>query len=231
MALYSAVRPGRPITAREVRDVTAAVDPAEQLEAWRGVAQGSDRWHSLRSGRVTASNFGSVNHTNQFCAPADLLRNMLWPSHMDSVAMRYGSVNESRPDACACKHRGAPPSRPCGVSRSGWRSTASTPSGPHTLTNRAFGCAHRTLFSRQPRWSVVRDCRSSTHRRRRWGHVLPLPSIAHRGQDAEQASHPCSGRGFLPPVPPAQWARELHPDELLRPDYGQCIPHAQGCVS
>ena len=48
----------------------------------------------LRTGRLTASNFGSANHNNTFATPADLLRQMLWPYHMESNAMKYGSVNE-----------------------------------------------------------------------------------------------------------------------------------------
>lgn len=44
--------------------------------------------------RGTASNFGSAHRTNNYCTPGDLLRNLLWPSNTDSVAMRYGSINE-----------------------------------------------------------------------------------------------------------------------------------------
>jgi hypothetical protein len=92
---YSVVRSRPLLTAAEVHRATAAVDPDEQLEAWDAVQQGTDRWHRLRACRVTASNFGSAHRTNTYCSPNDLLRNLLWPSNMDSVAMRYGSVNET----------------------------------------------------------------------------------------------------------------------------------------
>ena len=83
-----------PLTTEDVKRETREVDPADQLNAWCGVQQGTTRWHELRACRVTASNFGSVHRTNTYCSPADLLRNILWPSSMDSVAMRYGSLNE-----------------------------------------------------------------------------------------------------------------------------------------
>jgi hypothetical protein len=83
------------LTAAEVARETAGIDPDVQLAAWIGVNQGSEEWHRLRACRVTASNFGSVNHTNSFAGPADLLRSILWPQSMDSVAMKYGSFNEA----------------------------------------------------------------------------------------------------------------------------------------
>lgn len=91
---YSSVRMHTPLTAEDVKRETIGVEARDQLDAWSGVQQGSERWHRLRACRITASNFGSAHRTNTFCTPADLLRNILWPSSMDSVAMRYGSVNE-----------------------------------------------------------------------------------------------------------------------------------------
>ncbi len=49
----------------------------------------------MRQRRVTASNFGSVNNTNSYSGPNDLLRQILWPQSFDSVAMRYGSLNQA----------------------------------------------------------------------------------------------------------------------------------------
>ena len=72
------------------------MDPSIQLEAWSGVQQGTERWHRLRSCRITASNFGSAHRTNSYCSPSDLLRNILWPSNMDSVAMRYTQTTAVR---------------------------------------------------------------------------------------------------------------------------------------
>jgi hypothetical protein len=92
--LYSVDRYPPPLTIDDVRQETAEVDPALQLDAWSGVQQGSERWHRLRACRITASNFGSVHRTNNYCSPTDLLRSLLWPQSYDSVAMRYGSVNE-----------------------------------------------------------------------------------------------------------------------------------------
>lgn len=89
---YSNLRTGTPLTADEVKRETSAVDPSIQLEAWSGVQQGTERWHRLRSCRITASNFGSAHRTNSYCSPSDLLRNILWPSSMDSVAMRYAQT-------------------------------------------------------------------------------------------------------------------------------------------
>ena len=88
---YSLLRLRTPLTAEDVKRETREVDPADQLNAWCGVQQGTTRWHELRACRVTASNFGSAHRTNTYCSPADLLRNILWPSSMDSVAMRYGT--------------------------------------------------------------------------------------------------------------------------------------------
>ena len=152
MAMFSAVRPASPVSAADVRAVTANVDPAEQLEAWAGVSQGSQRWHRLRAGRVTASNFGAANSNNQFCSPHDLLRNLLWPTHMDSVAMRYGSINEDRitfigPDSDPA------PSRLSGGLPSGLPNTVCTQSGRALLMNRGSGCVHsiRTLRDHRTR--------------------------------------------------------------------------------
>ena len=94
MEQFSLLRLRAPLTTEDVKRETREVDPADQLNAWCGVQQGTTRWHELRACRVTASNFGSVHRTNTYCSPADLLRNILWPSSMDSVAMRYGSLNE-----------------------------------------------------------------------------------------------------------------------------------------
>jgi hypothetical protein len=91
---YSVLRARTPLSADDVKRETLEVDPGLQLEAWSGVQQGTEKWHRLRACRVTASNFGSVHRTNHYCSPADLLRNILWPSNMDSVAMKYGSLNE-----------------------------------------------------------------------------------------------------------------------------------------
>jgi hypothetical protein len=88
--MYSPIRPRATLTAEEVRRNTSTVDAEAQLQAWEGVQQGTDTWLRLRSCRLTASNFGSVHRTNQFSSPSDLLRDLLWPSSFDSVAMRYG---------------------------------------------------------------------------------------------------------------------------------------------
>ena len=52
------------MTADDVKQNTAVVDPKLQLEAWSSVQQGTERWLQLRSCRVTASNFGSAHRTN-----------------------------------------------------------------------------------------------------------------------------------------------------------------------
>lgn len=82
------------LAAHDVRRQTETVDPELQLQAWHGLSQGTDAWHQLRACRLTASNFGTVNRNNKFASPADMLRSLLWPTSYDSVAMRYGSVNE-----------------------------------------------------------------------------------------------------------------------------------------
>ena len=91
---YSSVRLHVPLSAEDVKRETFGVEATEQLAAWSGLQQGSEKWHRLRACRITASNFGSAHRTNTFCSPADLLRNILWPSSLDSVAMRYGNSNE-----------------------------------------------------------------------------------------------------------------------------------------
>lgn len=91
---YSQTRIRPPMTADEVRQETHDIDVQKQLQAWAGVRQGTEEWHRLRACRVTASNFGTVNRTNSYSKPEDLLRGILWPMSYDSVAMRYGSVNE-----------------------------------------------------------------------------------------------------------------------------------------
>ena len=65
-----------------------------QIESWEGTKQGSDRWHRLRSWRITASNFGSVTGSDKFRKSHDLLRNLLWPVRCESFATLYGSTNE-----------------------------------------------------------------------------------------------------------------------------------------
>lgn len=85
---------GTPMTTEEVMRETSHVSREMQLRAWKGVQQGSNEWHNLRRVRITASNFGSVHNTNTYSTANDLLRNILWPCKSDSVAMKYGSVNE-----------------------------------------------------------------------------------------------------------------------------------------
>ena len=95
LATYSVVSMRPTLTVAEVTRETADIDPGVQLSAWLGVSQGTEEWHRLRACRITASNFGSVNRTNTFSGPTDLLRSILWPQNFDSVPMRYGSLNES----------------------------------------------------------------------------------------------------------------------------------------
>lgn len=91
---YSEITLSPPLTGAELLAATATVNPDLQTQAWDGVQQGSAEWHQLRNCRITASNFGSVHRHNTYCRPSDMLRQLLWPSQMDSCAMRYGSVNE-----------------------------------------------------------------------------------------------------------------------------------------
>lgn len=91
---FSHTRIGTPLTADEVLAETQRIDAHTQLDAWSGLRQGTPDWLRLRACRLTASNFGTVNRTNSFARPEDLLRSLLWPTSVDSVAMRYGSVNE-----------------------------------------------------------------------------------------------------------------------------------------
>lgn len=91
---FSEVKLLPPLKSTDLQEMTRTVDPDEQMRAWSGLQQGTPEWHRLRSGRVTASNFGSAHHNNSFCTPSNLLRQLLWPHQMDSCAMRYGSVNE-----------------------------------------------------------------------------------------------------------------------------------------
>lgn len=92
---FSEMTFGATLSAAELRAQTQSVDPELQRTAWDGLRQGTSEWLAIRSCRVTASNFGTVHHTNAYARPADLLRQMLWPVHYDSCAMRYGSVNEA----------------------------------------------------------------------------------------------------------------------------------------
>lgn len=50
---YSDITLRSPLTASEVQRATAQVELEEQLEAWNGVQQGTDRWHRLRACRVS----------------------------------------------------------------------------------------------------------------------------------------------------------------------------------
>lgn len=100
---YSSLRLRTPLTAEDVKRETKSVEASTQLEAWNGVHQGTERWLHLRACRITASNFGSVHRTNTFCSPTDLLRNILWPTNLDSVAMRYGTDQCVTPTTLGCK--------------------------------------------------------------------------------------------------------------------------------
>lgn len=51
---YSSVTMRTPLTAADVKRETHAVDPNEQLEAWSGTQQGTERWHRLRACRPDA---------------------------------------------------------------------------------------------------------------------------------------------------------------------------------
>ena len=131
---------------------TKDVDPSVQLDAWSEMQQGTERWHKLRACRVTASNFGSVHRTNTYSTSLDLLRNMLWPASMDSVAMRYGSISRGAHVVCSP----FPTRRPLSGIQSSF-------SGPKGRLGTVFGVAFRTCgasrspgLHRRTRYLVVR---------------------------------------------------------------------------
>ena len=66
----------------------------QQLKLWKCLQQGSTEWLDARRGRVTASNFGTVNGTNPYNSKHDYLRTMLWDIQCTGMAMKWGSCHE-----------------------------------------------------------------------------------------------------------------------------------------
>lgn len=63
-------------------------------EAIMNAEQRSDLWHESRSGRLTASNYGSAAGHNKFCTPKALAKDMLWPSFQGNAATQWGVDHE-----------------------------------------------------------------------------------------------------------------------------------------
>lgn len=57
--------------------------------------QRSDLWHASRSGRLTASNYGSAAGHNKYCTPRALVTEMLWKSFQGNSATQWGVDHES----------------------------------------------------------------------------------------------------------------------------------------
>lgn len=68
---------------------------SEQVAHVMNIPQRTDDWKKWRSGRMTASNYGSAADHNPHCNPKKLLMNLLWDDFKGNFATDYGSKHES----------------------------------------------------------------------------------------------------------------------------------------
>ena len=80
----------------------------QQLKYWQQLEQGSEEWLAVRSGRITASNFGIINDTNPYSSKDDHLRAMLWHATGSGMAMKWGSRHEELAYNTLCKLLSSP---------------------------------------------------------------------------------------------------------------------------